>query len=377
MTIDLTGGLNDDREFVFATQPPDPEMRESVNVWVWDDSTEFGMPRIGVEAVADQWETHDVQVNLAFADGRVFNIFGPGKVHDPRGGDGKPRILGAGPLSFELVEPFRHWRARVDGTAIADHRPGADRRVDAGCGRRRARARRARARDQVGGAAVGERHAARRGARTCSRRRKRATSWAARASSSSSARPGACASATKCASSTAAGSASVGRAVRRLAAFRGHVWQSSVFPSGRAFGLHRVPAAHRRQAHVQRGLRLRRRRRADPGAGRRGAVARARRAEGRGRRRSCSRRRAARRRIEGETVLSTFQVMGPPMIPALQPAAGDRPLHAGTARPRTGCWNGPWSPTAHVAGRAPGRRNLGSGATRGRAVVGTIHHGQG
>jgi prepilin-type processing-associated H-X9-DG protein len=90
MAIDLTGGLGDDREYVFATQPDEPDMRESVNTWVWDNGTEFGMPRIGVEAVADQWDTHDVQVNLAFADGRVFNIFGPGKVHDARGADGKP-----------------------------------------------------------------------------------------------------------------------------------------------------------------------------------------------------------------------------------------------------------------------------------------------
>lgn len=117
MSVDLTGGLSDDREFVFATQPADPEMRESVNTWVWDNGDEFAMPRIGVEAVADQWDTHDVQVNIALADGRVYNIFGPGKVHDPLGADGRPRILGAGPLSFELIEPFKHWRGKVDGLA--------------------------------------------------------------------------------------------------------------------------------------------------------------------------------------------------------------------------------------------------------------------
>ena len=110
MAIDLTGGFSDDREYVFATRPDDPEIRESVNAWIWDNGAEFGMPRIGVEAVADQWDTHDIQVNLAFADGRVFNMFGPGKVHDPLGADGRPRILGAGPLSFELIEPYRHWR---------------------------------------------------------------------------------------------------------------------------------------------------------------------------------------------------------------------------------------------------------------------------
>ena len=121
MGIDLTGGKADDREFVFATQPDDPEMRESVNAWIWDSGTEVGMPRIGVEAVADQWDTHDIQVNIGTGDGRVFNMFAPGKVHDPLGADGKPRVLGAGPLSFELVEPFRHWRMRMDRDGIATH----------------------------------------------------------------------------------------------------------------------------------------------------------------------------------------------------------------------------------------------------------------
>ena len=83
MAIDYSGGLSDDREYVFAEQPSDPEMRESVNTWVWDDGTDYGMPRIGVEAVADQWETHDIQFNLAFANGRILNMFGSGKVHDP------------------------------------------------------------------------------------------------------------------------------------------------------------------------------------------------------------------------------------------------------------------------------------------------------
>lgn len=115
--IDLTGGLDESREFVFADQPDDPEMRESVNVWMWDDGVEYGFPRIGIEAVADQWDTHDVQCNIAMADGRLLSIFEPGAVHDPIGGDGKPRVLGAGPLSFELVEPFAQWRMRLDGTA--------------------------------------------------------------------------------------------------------------------------------------------------------------------------------------------------------------------------------------------------------------------
>jgi hypothetical protein len=49
----------------------------------------------------------------------VFNIFGPGAIHDPFGGGTRPRLLGAGPLSFEVLEPYRHLRMRVDGTALA------------------------------------------------------------------------------------------------------------------------------------------------------------------------------------------------------------------------------------------------------------------
>jgi hypothetical protein len=117
--VDLTGGLDPGREFVFAEQPDDPEMRESVNMWVWDDGDGIGLPRLGVEAVADRWDSHDVQVNLALRGGRVVTIFGPGPVHDPLGPDGRPRVLGAGPLAFQLVEPFRHWLARLAGTATA------------------------------------------------------------------------------------------------------------------------------------------------------------------------------------------------------------------------------------------------------------------
>lgn len=131
MTVDLTGGLDPGRESVLAAQPDDPELRESVNVWAWADAdtsagaaagdaaagAAVGLPRIGVEAVGDQWDTHEIQVNIALAGGRVVTIFGNGPVHEPLGADGVPRVLGAGPLAFELVEPFRHWRMRLAGPA--------------------------------------------------------------------------------------------------------------------------------------------------------------------------------------------------------------------------------------------------------------------
>ena len=47
MAVDLTGGIDAAREFVFPAQPVDREMRESVNVWMWDEGVGFGMPRVG------------------------------------------------------------------------------------------------------------------------------------------------------------------------------------------------------------------------------------------------------------------------------------------------------------------------------------------
>lgn len=116
--IDLSGGLDEAREFVFADQPDEPEMRESVNAWIWGTDSGVGMPRIGIEALADQWQTHDVQVGIALPGGRLLNILAPGPVHDPLGDDGKPRVLGAGPLRFELVRPFELWRLQLDGMAV-------------------------------------------------------------------------------------------------------------------------------------------------------------------------------------------------------------------------------------------------------------------
>jgi hypothetical protein len=190
------------------------------------------MPRIGVEAVADQWDTHDLQVNIATSAGRVYNILGSGKVHPALGADGRPRTLGAGPLSFELVEPYRHWRMRLDGLA-------AERSVE----------------DQMAGRAPGEPsvpveieidiHSA-------------VPPWENGALLPEAKRvldeqdEGALMGGPRFEQlSRATGSLRIGNAVhridggalrvrrqgvRRLGTFRGHAWQSALFPSGRAFG---------------------------------------------------------------------------------------------------------------------------------------------
>jgi prepilin-type processing-associated H-X9-DG protein len=119
MAIDLTGGIDPEREYMFAERPDNPEMRDSVSFWVLDDRGEVALPRIGVEAVAANWEAHGVQVNVAFADGRVYRLRDEGESLPPTGADGKSRVLGAGPLVFTCVEPFDVWTMTFDGTADA------------------------------------------------------------------------------------------------------------------------------------------------------------------------------------------------------------------------------------------------------------------
>ena len=139
--IDLTGGIDADRELMFASRPEDPEMRDSASFWVLDERGEVGLPRIGIEAVASNWDAHQIQVNVAFADGRVYRLREDGASWPVEGPDGRPTVLGAGPLAFTCVRPFDTWTLSFDGQAVADLVGGAGgrkhRRTACGCGRSR------------------------------------------------------------------------------------------------------------------------------------------------------------------------------------------------------------------------------------------------
>lgn len=241
MAIDLSGGLADEREWVLPGQPADPDLRESVNIWAWDDSGAVGFPRIGVEAAGDQWETHDNQVNIVLADGRVLNVFAPGAVHDALGQDGKPRILGAGPLSFVLVKPYQHWRLHFDGEmsltstqaqidgwqagqSAAETVPvELDLEIRSAVppweqGALLAEARRVMETQEEGDLIGGPRF-----------EQLFRTTGKLRIDSTETYDISGC------------GLRIRRTGIRRLTAFRGHIWQSALFPSGRAFGLLTYP----------------------------------------------------------------------------------------------------------------------------------------
>ena len=117
MSIDLTGGIDPTRKFVLAERPEDPAMRDSVSFWIVDDKGEVAFPRIGIEAVGGRWEEHGLQVNVAFPDGLVFRLRSDGKAWPPLDASGQPTVLGAGPLGFRCEEPFRTWTLTFDGEA--------------------------------------------------------------------------------------------------------------------------------------------------------------------------------------------------------------------------------------------------------------------
>src|SRR6516165_7579495 len=109
MPFDLTGGLSVEREYVFAERPG-PEVRDAVNFWLEEENAAFAM-RIGVEAVAEEWDAHEIWLDVAFPDGRVLSSRDRFQSRSPIGRDGRPTILGSGPLALCCIEPFRQWRA--------------------------------------------------------------------------------------------------------------------------------------------------------------------------------------------------------------------------------------------------------------------------
>lgn len=112
-----TAGLAPELDLVFPACPDDPRMRESVSLWFFESNGRFAAPRIGIEAEASTWGDRLFQANFAAEGGRV--LVGPGKGPVPPAidSDGRPTIIGAGPVTFRCIVPFERWTARFDGSA--------------------------------------------------------------------------------------------------------------------------------------------------------------------------------------------------------------------------------------------------------------------
>jgi hypothetical protein len=118
MINELSGGLAPDKDLVFPAQPTEPEMRESVSVWLYEENGAFGFPRMGIEAEAGSWNNRRLQAAFTFPDGRALNGAARGAPPSAIDEDGRPTIIGAGPLTFRCIEPFRRWTMIYDGSAL-------------------------------------------------------------------------------------------------------------------------------------------------------------------------------------------------------------------------------------------------------------------
>jgi hypothetical protein len=86
-------------------------------MFVWDDAGRFTVPRAMCEAVGDSWDTaRVVMCYVGLPNGRLLKCREDAPPHATLDRDGRPRVLGGGPLRFECLEPFVHWRLTFDGT---------------------------------------------------------------------------------------------------------------------------------------------------------------------------------------------------------------------------------------------------------------------
>jgi hypothetical protein len=115
MAHDWYGGLEPELDWsMIPGKPDDPEMRESTSIWLFEENGEFAIPRIGIEAVGEVWENHFMTGNFTFKGGRVLRLCKRAPTLPVKGADGRNSVLGAGPLRFECLEPFRRWRVSFE-----------------------------------------------------------------------------------------------------------------------------------------------------------------------------------------------------------------------------------------------------------------------
>lgn len=113
MEADLSAGLDPAYEHFLSQRPDNPEMRDAAIMWVFDDSGSFALPRFSIDAVGGHWDQPVVTLNMVTADGRALRIWERFAAHAGNGG----AQLGAGPLRFTCLEPYRRWHFDFDGEA--------------------------------------------------------------------------------------------------------------------------------------------------------------------------------------------------------------------------------------------------------------------
>src|SRR5262245_36277605 len=237
----ITNGLTPDHDLFFPEKPENPEMRESTSIWLFEENGAFALPRVGIEGIASAWDNRQYQANFAFPGGRILDGSGVGPGPSPFGPDGRPTVYGAGPLTFRCLDPFRRWVMTYDGEAV-------DGTVDQQIHRKLDRTNKVPVRIEVELAmetpAWVEDNSPEKFARMSEAERSEAQNmgigWRLEhlfrgegvLELDGTRRSFRC-----------VGSRIKRQSVRPLVSFRGHCWQSALFPDGRAFGFITYPPA--------------------------------------------------------------------------------------------------------------------------------------
>jgi len=119
----MRGLLPVEADLMFDAPPPPPFdwVREGTSYWLFEENGAFGIPRIGVEAEPHTWDTRRFQSNFAFPDGRILQRSGVGPAPSTLDANGRPMIMGGGPITCQCVEPFERWLVKYDGMVIDTH----------------------------------------------------------------------------------------------------------------------------------------------------------------------------------------------------------------------------------------------------------------
>lgn len=111
--MDLTGGLDPGFEHFLTQRPDNPDMRDAAVMWVIDEGGTFALPRFSIDAVGGHWDQPVVTLNMVTADGRALRIWERFAAHPDNGA----AVLGAGPLRFTCLDPYKRWRFDFEGEA--------------------------------------------------------------------------------------------------------------------------------------------------------------------------------------------------------------------------------------------------------------------
>lgn len=119
----MLGTLPIEADLLLAEPPPPPFdwVREGTSFWIFEENGEFGIPRDGVEAEPWTWDNRRYVSNFAFRDGRILRSSGVGAAPSVLDEQGRPAVIGGGPLTYRCIEPFRRWLVQYDGMVIDTH----------------------------------------------------------------------------------------------------------------------------------------------------------------------------------------------------------------------------------------------------------------